>query len=147
MGTYKHAHNQYLTFLVSFGIVGFCIICCFFVYAFRRQSLLRIPVVLAFVSIVLISFITEDTLETLAGCVFSTLFLCLMAAGEAESGERRTENGERRAGNGERGTEKGERRTGCRVKVLTSYFSHLRVHFPLLNLKSFHHFVSIPHFK
>lgn len=87
-GTYKHAHNQYLTFLVSFGIVGFCIICCFFVYAFRRQSLLRIPVVLAFVSIVLISFITEDTLETLAGCVFSTLFICLMAAGEAESGKR-----------------------------------------------------------
>ncbi|MBR3828103.1 MAG: O-antigen ligase family protein [Bacteroidales bacterium] len=76
-GTYKHAHNQYLTFLVSFGIIGFCIICCFFVYAFRRQSLLRNPVVLAFVSIVLISFITEDTLETLAGCVFSVLFLCI----------------------------------------------------------------------
>ena len=93
-GTYKHAHNQYITFLVSFGIVGFCIICCFFIYAFRRQSLLRIPVVLAFVSIVLISFITEDTLETLAGCVFSTLFLCLMANEDkrkAENGDVRTE--------------------------------------------------------
>ena len=97
MGTYKHAHNQYLTFLVSFGVIGFVIICAFYAYAFRRQSLLRIPVVLAFVSIVLISFVTEDTLETLAGCVFSTLFLCLMAAGEAESGERKAESGKRKA--------------------------------------------------
>ncbi|MBP5189578.1 MAG: O-antigen ligase family protein [Bacteroidales bacterium] len=90
-GTKKHAHNQYLTFLVSFGIVGFVVIAALFVYAVRRQRLLRLPIVLAFVSFVLISFISEDTLETLAGCVFSVLFLCLMAA---ESGERRTERGE-----------------------------------------------------
>lgn len=96
-GTYKHAHNQYLTFLVTFGIIGFAIITAFFVYALRRQRLLRVPAVLAFVCIVLISFITEDTLETLAGCVFSTLFLCLMAAVEAENGERRAESGKRKA--------------------------------------------------
>ena len=96
-GTYKHAHNQYLTFLVTFGIIGFAIITAFFVYALRRQRLLRVPAVLAFVCIVLISFITEDTLETLAGCVFSTLFLCLMAAVEAENVERRAESGKRKA--------------------------------------------------
>lgn len=89
-GTYKHAHNQYLTFLVSFGLVGFIVIAFSFVYAVRRQRLLRIPVVLAFVCIVLISFVTEDTLETLAGCVFSVLFLCLMG-GRMENGEVRTE--------------------------------------------------------
>ena len=81
-GTKKHTHNQYLTFLVTFGLLGFSIIVLMFVYAFRRQRLLRIPAVLAFVTIVLVSFITEDTLETLAGCVFSVLFLCLMGAGE-----------------------------------------------------------------
>ena len=79
-GTKKHAHNQYLTFLVSFGISGFVFIVAFFVIAFKRQHLLRIPAVLAFVTFVLVSFITEDTLETLAGCVFSVLFLCLMAS-------------------------------------------------------------------
>ena len=81
-GTKKHTHNQYLTFLVTFGLLGFSIIVLMFVYAFRRQRLLRIPAVLAFVTIVLVSFITEDTLETLAGCVFSVLFLCLMGVGE-----------------------------------------------------------------
>ncbi len=90
MGTKKHAHNQYLTFIVSFGAVGFAIIVGFFVYALRRQRVLQIPAVLAFVSFVLISFITEDTLETLAGCVFSVLFLCLTVG----SGEQKTEREE-----------------------------------------------------
>ncbi len=90
-GTKKHTHNQYLTLLVSFGLLGFSIIAFMFIYAFRRQRLMRIPAVLAFVTIVLVSFITEDTLETLAGCVFSVLFLCLMGVGEAESGKRKTE--------------------------------------------------------
>ena len=77
-GTKKHAHNQYLTFLVAFGIVGFAIIATAFVRAFRKEKLLQLPAATAFVCIVLISFVSEDTLETLAGCVFSVLFLCLL---------------------------------------------------------------------
>ena len=78
-GTTKHAHNQYLTFLVTFGIVGFLVIAAFFVKAIRRQRLLQSPVMAAYIIIVLVSFITEDTLETLAGCLFSVLFFCLFA--------------------------------------------------------------------
>lgn len=77
--TTKHAHNQYLTFLVTFGIVGFLLIAAVFVWALRKERILQLPAATAFVVIVLVSFITEDTLETLAGCVFSVLFLCLLS--------------------------------------------------------------------
>lgn len=78
-GSNKHAHNQYLTFLVSFGLVGFTIIVAVFVWALRKEKIMRLPASVALVCVILISFTTEDTLETLAGCVFSVLFLCLFA--------------------------------------------------------------------
>lgn len=76
--TNKHAHNQYLTFLVSFGIVGFLIIVGAFVYAMRRLSLRRHGALLAIAIIILLSFISEDTLETLAGCVLCTVIPSLL---------------------------------------------------------------------
>ena len=76
-GTKKHAHNQYLTFLIAFGVVGFSIIAVAFFIAIKRSRLMQLPAAAAYICIVLVSFVTEDTLETLAGCVFSVLFLCL----------------------------------------------------------------------
>lgn len=78
-GTKKHAHNQYLTFLVTFGLVGFIIIALAFCLSLRKSKVLRLPLFTAFLTIVLVSFLTEDTLETLAGCVFAVLFFCLLA--------------------------------------------------------------------
>ena len=78
-GTTKHAHNQYLTFLVAFGVTGFVIIVYFFIRALRREKLTQMPAAAALLCITLISFVTEDTLETLAGCVFAVLFLCLLS--------------------------------------------------------------------
>ena len=78
-GTTKHAHNQYLTFLVAFGVTGFAIIVYFFTRALRRERLTQMPAAAALLCITLISFVTEDTLETLAGCVFAVLFLCLLS--------------------------------------------------------------------
>ena len=77
--TKKHAHNQYLSFLVAFGLVGFAVVAIAFVVALRKELLLRVPVVAAFVTMVLVSCLTEDTLETLAGCVFAVLFVCVVA--------------------------------------------------------------------
>ena len=34
----------------------------------------------AYLCIVLISFVSEDTLETAAGCLFSTFFFCVFAS-------------------------------------------------------------------
>ena len=76
--TEKHAHNQYLTFLVSFGIVGFLLIAIAFYLAFRKIGLRRTPAYLAIIIILLLSFISEDTLETLAGCVLCTVIPCLL---------------------------------------------------------------------
>ena len=74
-----HSHNQYLTFLVTFGIVGFLIIVVAFVWALRRTRFFKLPIAAGYLIIVLISFLTEDTLETLAGAVFAVLFFCLLA--------------------------------------------------------------------
>lgn len=64
--TSKHIHNQYLTLILAFGFVGFAVIVFFFARALvcgGRASLLNV----AFVVLVLVSFVNEDTLETLAG--------------------------------------------------------------------------------
>lgn len=77
--THKHVHNQYLSFLVAFGALGTLLVFAAFGYAFRRLRLLKLAPVAAYVSICLVSFLSEDTLETLAGCLFCVLFLCLFA--------------------------------------------------------------------
>ena len=77
--TQKHAHNQYLSFLVSFGLVGFLLIAIVFAIAFRKIQLKDMPAFIAIVIILLLSCISEDTLETLAGCVLCTVIPCLMA--------------------------------------------------------------------
>ncbi len=84
-GTTKHAHNQYLTFLVTFGIIGFLIIAATFTWAIRREGMHRMPAILAQIIIVLVSFVAEDTLETLAGCVFAVLFICLATKMERDN--------------------------------------------------------------
>ena len=73
-GTQKSTHNQYLSFLTAFGIIGAVVLVFFFLRAatrLRRQPTL----LLAWTFIILISCLTEDTLDTLAGILFSTWFL------------------------------------------------------------------------
>lgn len=80
-GTSKHTHNQYLTLLITFGAVGFLLIAFTFGRCFRRGAAARLMTLEGFllaslVSIALVSFFTEDTLETLAGQLFVCFFLC-----------------------------------------------------------------------
>ncbi len=72
-------HNQYLAFLVTFGIVGTLLIVVSFIFGVWRH--LKNPLFLANLLIILISFISENTLSTLAGCVFSISFLSIFATG------------------------------------------------------------------
>lgn len=69
----KSAHNQYLIFLVAFGLVGMSLIVFFFVRAVVATASLRTPLAWAYLLIVLLSFVGENTLGTLAGCLFATL--------------------------------------------------------------------------
>lgn len=78
------AHNQFVTFLLTFGIFGFL----WFLFAFFYPYLQNVqkPKFLAiiFFCIVLISFFNEDTLETQAGLTFVVFFYTLFAfAGNA----------------------------------------------------------------
>lgn len=78
-GTTKHCHNQYLTYLITFGLFGFALILFFFTRAFRKKRLFQHLPFLALMTIFLISCLTEDTLETLAGIVFFVFFCSLFS--------------------------------------------------------------------
>ncbi len=71
-----HSHNQYLSIAVGMGLIGlawFLITLCYPLYAFQLQNNF---LYMSFFIIVLLSFFTEDTLETQAGVTFYTFFNC-----------------------------------------------------------------------
>jgi O-antigen ligase len=76
---YRHrAHNQYITFLVTFGVLGFIYFLAFLgvlIYRWRNQRLF-----LFFAIVALVSFLSEDTLETQAGVTFFSFFVGLFSA-------------------------------------------------------------------
>ncbi len=74
-----HTHNQYLNFLLAFGLTGFSVIAFFFIRAIARTHSCRRILFTAFLCIVLISFVSEDTLETLAGITFTSFFIALLS--------------------------------------------------------------------
>ena len=73
-----HTHNQYLNFLLAFGLIGFLLIAFFFIRAIILNRYCRQALFTAFLCILLISFISEDTLETLAGIMFTVMGFSLL---------------------------------------------------------------------
>jgi O-antigen ligase len=73
----RRAHNQFLTFWISFGIIGLTlIILAFFLPVFARIKLLAYPGYI-FILIACLSMVNEDTLETHPGSTFIALFYSL----------------------------------------------------------------------
>ncbi len=68
------AHNQYLTLLLSFGVVGFLIIGFAFVKPILLNKEFNFVLVVSFLIIVMLSMLNEDTLETQSGVTFFTFF-------------------------------------------------------------------------
>lgn len=87
-GTDMHTHSQYLNFLTAFGLVGFLLIFVPFALAIRAERLCRSPLFTVFLCILLISFLSEDTLETLAGIMFTAMGMCLLARRQASTPPR-----------------------------------------------------------
>lgn len=88
--SHLRTHNQIITFLFTFGIVGFGMILFMFVWAIKKYHLLSSAVFVAYLCIVLVSFLGEDSLETEAGVVFFALMfslLSLWARTSADGGE------------------------------------------------------------
>ncbi len=80
---YRHrAHNQYITFLATFGILGFCYFLGFVLFLLERWSHRNLFLFFALAAVV--SFLSEDTLETQAGVTFFSFFVGLFSAVSAE---------------------------------------------------------------
>lgn len=77
----RRAHNQLLTFAITFGIPGFilCIVALF--YPVFRLKTWNSYMAVVFVIIILLSMLNEDTLETTTGSVFFALFYGLFIFG------------------------------------------------------------------
>jgi hypothetical protein len=67
------AHNQLLTFFLTFGIIGFLIISAALIYPAMKEKKLYYLMIL-FLIVGFMSFINEDTLETHAGISFFAFF-------------------------------------------------------------------------
>ncbi|MCX7862178.1 MAG: O-antigen ligase family protein [Bacteroidales bacterium] len=79
------AHNQYLTFFISFGLFGFLAVFIAFILPFLKEISKNYRVIkITFFIICLLSFLTEDTLETQAGVSFVVLFYTLFTFALAE---------------------------------------------------------------
>ena len=75
------AHNQILTFLITFGIIGFAIVIFGFSYPLFFEQNKEKLLLSFFLIIVFLSFLDEDTLETQPGVTFFTYFYVLLVFG------------------------------------------------------------------
>lgn len=79
---FRHrAHNQFLTFWISFGIGGVLLFSAIWFLLLKQILTSNDLIGLCFVLIALASFIPEDTLETQQGVTFVALFLGLFGFG------------------------------------------------------------------
>jgi hypothetical protein len=70
-------HNQYVFFLLAFGIVGFIWIVLCLILPVIRSNTYRFLLFNVFTGIIMISMLTLDTLESYDNMVFFTFFYCL----------------------------------------------------------------------
>jgi hypothetical protein len=68
------AHNQFLTFFITYGVVGGVLFLLFFFYPLVFKSIRSNPYYVVLIVIYAISFFTEDTLETQVGVTFYAFF-------------------------------------------------------------------------
>lgn len=71
------AHNQFITILATFGLIGIVIFGWFLFYPVIKTSSYQSFLYMAFFLIILISMLTEDTLDTQIGITFFAFFNCL----------------------------------------------------------------------
>ncbi len=73
------AHNQYITYAVSFGIIGLMLFLYFLIYPMIKTKMYKNYLYLAFFLLISLSMLTEDTLETQVGInlfvFFNSIFL------------------------------------------------------------------------
>ncbi|MFC2104678.1 O-antigen ligase family protein [Bacteroidota bacterium] len=83
------AHNQYITFFLTFGFIGFLLLFFSVFYPIFKLKGYNNYLFIVFFIIVLLSFINEDTLETQIGITFFTFFYSLFLFGSKINYERK----------------------------------------------------------
>ena len=76
----NRAHNQFLTFWATFGILGFLLFVAYTVYLFQLSIQSKSLIAIAFALIAFSSFLPEDTIETQQGVTFIAFFTGLLPA-------------------------------------------------------------------
>jgi len=72
--TDKRSHNQYFTFCIAFGIVGLSLILFSIFYPVIALKKLKDPLFLVFFLLIMLSMLTEETLEQQDGVTLFTFF-------------------------------------------------------------------------
>ncbi|MCW8896895.1 MAG: O-antigen ligase family protein [Flavobacteriales bacterium] len=75
---WRRAHNQYITYFVTFGILGGLYFLFFLLYPIFALKQYQDYIYLCFISISMLSMLTEDTLETQVGITFFAYFNTLL---------------------------------------------------------------------
>jgi hypothetical protein len=78
--SYKHPHNQFLSVAVCYGFVGLAAFVFVLLYPLILLGRWLPSVYWPYFILLLVSFLTEDTLETQAGVAFYTIFNTLFCA-------------------------------------------------------------------
>ena len=76
---WNRAHNQFMTFWISFGILGFVIFTGFWLWFLWRNIKLQNLIGICFTLIAIGSFLSEDTIETQQGVTYIALFMGIIA--------------------------------------------------------------------
>ncbi len=77
----RRAHNQFVTFILTFGFLGFTLIMLMLLLPVFLEKKWNSYLFLVFFTIALLSWINEDTLETQTGVTFFALFYSLLLLG------------------------------------------------------------------
>ncbi len=86
------AHNQFLTFLLTFGIVGFLILMSAILLPMFIERGKSKYFILMFLLVIFLSMINEDTLETQAGVAFFAVFYSLFVFADGTNPKHDTRN-------------------------------------------------------
>lgn len=76
---WNRAHNQFMTFWITFGLIGFLLFTGFWLWFLWKNIQIKNLLGIGFSLIAIGSFLSEDTLETQQGVTFIALFLGLCA--------------------------------------------------------------------
>ncbi len=77
-GSKLKSHNEYLYIFATFGIIGLIIFIFWLIYPAINQGLLNNYIYFVFFFIIILSMLTEDTLDNLAGIMFYIFINCII---------------------------------------------------------------------